>query len=152
MGQHDHRLRDRRQRLPPLAQEVAEQALLQVVNVVGPLGDVIVEVLKGLRVAAERAAHRILRPPVLVADGAGEFLLELRVVKHRQMGLEDGRVLVSEFGPDRIAVSLDLVSRLGHGRGEPGEFGVDGTPFDESPRNAEALAIKNECFADRDAG
>jgi hypothetical protein len=97
VSQHDHRLRDRRECLPPLAKQVAEQALLDVVDVVSAVRDVVVEALKHLRITAERTTDGIFRPPVAVADSRGEFRLQLRVVQHRQMGVEDGGILAAEF-------------------------------------------------------
>ena len=152
VGQHDHRLRNRRERLAALSQQVAEQALLDVINIVGPLRDVVVEILKHLRVAAERAAHGVFRPPIAVADRRGQLVLQLGVVEHRQVGIEDGGVLLAEFGPDRIAVSLDLPGGFGDGMLQPGELCIDGTPLHEPARNPEALAVEDERFTDRDAG
>ena len=152
VGQHDHRLRNRRQRLAALAEEVAQQALLDVVDVVGALRDVVVEVLKDLRIPAQRAADGIFRPEVLVADGAGELRLQAIVVEHRQMGVEDGGILLAQLGPDRVAVALDLVGRLGDGVLEPLELGIDGAALDEPARDPETLAVEDERLANRDAG
>ena len=71
VGQHHHRLRNGCQRFAPLPQEIPQQALLDVVDVVGTLRDVVVEALESLGVASERAADGVFRPPVPVADGAG---------------------------------------------------------------------------------
>ena len=68
------------------------------------------------------------------------------------MGIEDGGVLLAEFGPDRIAVPLDLPGGFGHGVIEPGELCIDGAPLHEAARDPEALAIEDKRFADRDAG
>jgi len=73
-------------------------------------------------------------------------------VEHRQVRLEDRGVLPAELGADRVAIPLHLAGRLGHGRGEAGELGVDGAPLDEPARNPEALAVEDESLADRDAG
>ena len=68
------------------------------------------------------------------------------------MRLEDRGVLVAEFGADGVAVLLNLTGGLAHGRGQAGEFRVDGAPLHEPPRNAEALAVEDERLADGDAG
>ena len=73
-------------------------------------------------------------------------------MKHRQVGLEDGSVLIAELNADRIAVALHLTGGLGHGDGQAGQFGVDGTALDEPPRDAKSLAIEDQRLADRDAG
>ena len=152
VSEDDHRLRDRRERLPPLAEEVAEEALLDVVDVVGTLRDVVVEVLEHLRVAAERPADGVFGPEVLIANGAGQLRLELGVVEHRQMGGEDGGVLATELGLDGVAVALDLAAGLRDGVGEPLELGVDGAAGHEPARDAESLAVEDERLADRNAG
>jgi hypothetical protein len=119
---------------------------------VSTLRDVVVEALEHLRVAAQRPADGVLGPEVAVADGAGQLLLELRVVEHRQMGGEDGGVLPAEFRLDGVAIPLDLAGGLGDRLGEALEFGVDGTASHEPARDAESLAVEDERLADRDAG
>ena len=152
VGEDDDRLGDRCERFPPLAEEVAEQALLDVVDVVRAMGDVVVEALEDLRIASQRAADGVLRPPVAIPDGTGELLLELLVMQHRPLRVEDGGVLVAELVADAVAVALELAGGLGHGLREPGQFGVDRAALDEPPRNAEALAVEDQRLADRHAG
>jgi hypothetical protein len=68
------------------------------------------------------------------------------------MGIENGGILLAEFGPDRVPVPLDLTGRIGHGVLQPGELRVDRAPLNEAARDSKALAVEDKRFTDRDAG
>ena len=148
MGQDDDRFRDCRQRLSPLPQQVAQQALLDVIDIVGPLRDVIIEALEDLGISPQCAADGIFRPPVSIPYGTRQFLLQPLIVQHRQMGVKDRRVLLAQFLADGIAVPFDFGRCLSHSVRQPLQFRVNGATGNEPPGNPEALAVEHERFAD----
>ena len=91
------------------AQHVAQQPLLDVEDVVGPLGQMrTFQPLEDLGVAPQRAADGVFRRVVPVADHLLQFAAEPGVLEHLQMGLEDGAVLFAQLAGDGLPVAGDF--------------------------------------------
>lgn len=123
---------------------MAEEPLLNVEDVVGPLGHVLaVERLEDLGVFAEGAANGVLRRIVPGADHIVELLPQTPIVQHLQVGGEDGAVFVAELLGDADAVAVDFGGGGVDGASEARKLFLDGVSSDESPRDAEAFVIQD---------
>ena len=88
-----------RDALAAAAQQVAQEPLLDVENVAGPLRQIgTLQTLEHLGVAAERAADGVLGRVVPLLGSSPEVRLRRRVVlQHLQVGLEDRAVLLAQL-------------------------------------------------------
>ena len=96
------------------SQQIAKDALLDVEDVVRPLGHVLaLERLKYLGIAPEGSTDGILGRVVPHADHLFNFVVQPPVAEHLQMGGKDRRVIVAQLLGDMLAV-IALISRESH--------------------------------------
>ena len=108
--QHEHWRSDVRQLFAAPAQQMPQHALLDVEDVVRPLGHVLAfERLEHLRVVPQHAADRVLgRIVPLCGSSPRASPRSRRIVEHLHVGGEDRRVLVAELLGDAVAIALDF--------------------------------------------
>ena len=134
-----------RQFLAALAQEVPENALFEVEDVVGPVGQVAVpQVLEHLGVAAEDAAGREFRGEVPFADQLDDFVDELRILHHLQVGGENRPVLLAQVSRRQLLVFGDFVADGLERRLKAGDFDFDRVDADVALGNAEVFHAENQ--------
>ena len=151
--QHQHFGHDVRQLLAAPAEQMPQQPLLDVEDVVGPLGHVVAfERLKHLGVVPQHAAHRVLGRVVPLADHLLELRAQPAVVEHLDVGGEDRAVFLAELLGDAVAIALDLGGGGGDRLIEPLQLVFDGIARQEPTRDAKSLVVHDERFADRHAG
>ena len=73
-------------------------------------------------------------------------------MEHRQVGVEDGGILLAKLGPDPVAVVLHLPGGVGDRMGEPGQLGIDGASFHEPPGDPKSLGVEHERLTDGHTG
>ncbi len=149
VGQHEHRRGEIGNPLAAAAEQVPQQAFLDVEDVVGPFGQVRrLEPLENLGVASQDAADRVLGRVVPLANHLLQLAAEPRVLEHLQMGLEDGPVFLAQLGGDGLAVVGDFA---GGGRDrlvEPLELVDHRVARHEPARDAESLRVHHQRLAD----
>ena len=149
VGQHQHRRGEVRDAFAAAAQQVPQQPLLDVEDVVGPLGQIgAFQPLEDLGVAAQRAADGVLGRVVPLADHLLQLAAEPRVLEHLQVGLEDRAVLLAQLGGDGLAVVGDFGGRGGDRLVEPLQLVDHRVARDEPPRDAESLVVHHQRLAD----
>ena len=131
------------------AQQVPQQAFLDVEDVVGPLGQIgAFQPLEDLGVAAQGAADGVFGRVVPLADHLLQFAAEPRVLEHLQVGLEDRAVLLAQLGGDGLAVVGDFGGRGGDRLVEPLQLVDHRVARDEPARDAESLVVHHQRLAD----
>jgi hypothetical protein len=134
------------------AEQMPQHALLDVEDVVRPLGHRPFERLEHLRVVPQHATHRVLRRIMPLTDHLLELRAESGVVEHLDVRGEDRAVLRAKLLGDAVAIALDF-SRGGSDRLVKAlEFVFHGVARQEPARDTKSLVVHDKRFADRHAG
>ena len=124
---------------------MAENALLKVEDVVGPVGEVAVaQVLKHLRVAAKDAAAGEFGREMPFADELEDFVDQLGVLHHLQVGAENRPVLLAQRFGRQAFVFGDFVADDAQSRLETGDLSFDSVNADIALGNAEIFHAEHE--------
>ena len=152
VGQHQHFGIDVGQLFAPLAEQMPQQPLLDVEDVVRPLRHHAFERLNHLGIMPQRAAHRVLRRIVTLADHLLQLGAQALVVEHLDMGRKDRRVFLAQLLGNLGPLALDLVGRRYDRPVQPFELVFHGVTRQKTTRDAKPLVVHDEHFADRHAG